>query len=147
MSISFSVVCICLFVVVCIIVILCRRCIFCYDCVYTCHFLYLFVFFLSRFFFFLMIRRPPRSTRTDTLFPYTTLFRSSQGPGSRPAVVTDPIQPVGAQRGDWPVVDQARRNQRNDGPGRYRRRVGTRRAGGRRAVERRIACEIGRAHV
>src|SRR3546814_5020027 len=25
-----------------------------------------------------MIRRPPRSTRTDTLFPYTTLFRSSQ---------------------------------------------------------------------
>src|SRR3546814_18116365 len=28
------------------------------------------------FVFFLMIRRPPRSTRTDTLFPYTTLFRS-----------------------------------------------------------------------
>src|SRR3546814_15063122 len=27
-------------------------------------------------FFFLMIRRPPRATRTDTLFPYTTLFRS-----------------------------------------------------------------------
>src|SRR3546814_10138477 len=27
-------------------------------------------------FFFLMVRRPPRSTRTDTLFPYTTLFRS-----------------------------------------------------------------------
>src|SRR3546814_19647355 len=30
-------------------------------------------------FFFLMIRRPPRSTRTDTLFPYTTLFRSIGG--------------------------------------------------------------------
>src|SRR3546814_9738995 len=30
------------------------------------------------FFFFLKIRRPPRSTRTDTLFPYTTLFRSQQ---------------------------------------------------------------------
>src|SRR3546814_1005894 len=30
----------------------------------------------SLVFFFLMIRRPPRSTRTDTLFPYTTLFRS-----------------------------------------------------------------------
>src|SRR3546814_14435902 len=29
-------------------------------------------------FFFLMIRRPPRSTRTDTLFPYTTLFRSGR---------------------------------------------------------------------
>src|SRR3546814_19587788 len=32
------------------------------------------------FFFFLMIRRPPRSTRTDTLFPYTTLFRSHDLP-------------------------------------------------------------------
>src|SRR3546814_12737271 len=31
--------------------------------------------------FFLMIRRPPRSTRTDTLFPYTTLFRSYTHPG------------------------------------------------------------------
>src|SRR3546814_11206787 len=31
------------------------------------------------FCFFLMIRRPPRSTRTDTLFPYTTLFRSLIG--------------------------------------------------------------------
>src|SRR3546814_7409918 len=29
-----------------------------------------------------MIRRPPRSTRTDTLFPYTTLFRSSSAPSS-----------------------------------------------------------------
>src|SRR3546814_16173984 len=33
--------------------------------------------------FFLMIRRPPSSTRTDTLFPYTTLFRSLPKP-SRP---------------------------------------------------------------
>src|SRR3546814_1150980 len=33
------------------------------------------------FFFFLMIRRPPRSTRTDTLFPYTTLFRSRRRAG------------------------------------------------------------------
>src|SRR5881296_2904826 len=32
--------------------------------------------FISRFFFFLLIRRPPRSTRCCTLFPYTTLFRS-----------------------------------------------------------------------
>src|SRR3546814_6053942 len=32
---------------------------------------------VSFVFFFLMIRRPPRSTRTDTLFPYTTLFRSA----------------------------------------------------------------------
>src|SRR3546814_12584617 len=34
---------------------------------------------LLLYFFFLMIRRPPRSTRTDTLFPYTTLFRSLPG--------------------------------------------------------------------
>src|SRR3546814_21162180 len=33
---------------------------------------------LLLFFFFLIIRRPPRSTRTDTLFPYTTLFRSGR---------------------------------------------------------------------
>src|SRR3546814_4099108 len=33
-----------------------------------------FIFFVC---FFLRIRRPPRSTRTDTLFPYTTLFRSA----------------------------------------------------------------------
>src|SRR3546814_14574991 len=32
---------------------------------------------VTHVFFFLMIRRPPRSTRTDTLFPYTTLFRSA----------------------------------------------------------------------
>src|SRR3546814_4064918 len=43
-------------------------------------------------FFFLVIRRPPRSTRTDTLFPYTTLFRSRRPahspwppPGCRPS--------------------------------------------------------------
>src|SRR3546814_15580525 len=34
------------------------------------------LFVLILFLFFVMIRRPPRSTRTDTLFPYTTLFRS-----------------------------------------------------------------------
>src|SRR3546814_16715219 len=32
-----------------------------------------------------MIRRPPRSTRTDTLFPYTTLFRSAGGQHAAPA--------------------------------------------------------------
>src|SRR3546814_1387218 len=33
-----------------------------------------------------MIRRPPRSTRTDTLFPYTTLFRSDGGPERAPLI-------------------------------------------------------------
>src|SRR3546814_16378977 len=36
------------------------------------------LFLVSFFFFFVMIRRPPRSTRTDTLFPDTTLFRSDR---------------------------------------------------------------------
>src|SRR3546814_15757068 len=38
-------------------------------------------------FFFLMIRRPPRSTRTDTLFPYTTLFRSILAALRRPGIL------------------------------------------------------------
>src|SRR3546814_14392514 len=37
--------------------------------------------------FCLMIRRPPRSTRTDTLFPYTTLFRSLGEPAAIPGPV------------------------------------------------------------
>src|SRR3546814_11628238 len=37
------------------------------------------------FLFFLRIRRPPRSTRTDTLFPYTTLFRSIRFPLPHPS--------------------------------------------------------------
>src|SRR3546814_12647565 len=45
------------------------------SCIYSFTVNYVFVIV-----FFLMIRRPPRSTRTDTLFPYTTLFRSAVGP-------------------------------------------------------------------
>src|SRR3546814_2394998 len=37
--------------------------------------------------FFVMIRRPPRSTRTDTLFPYTTLFRSHRRPDQGPGLL------------------------------------------------------------
>src|SRR3546814_2149590 len=53
---------------------------------YICYYFWIsMVLFLSvllfSLFFFLMIRRPPRSTRTDTLFPYTTLFRSYYGLG------------------------------------------------------------------
>src|SRR3546814_11779357 len=40
--------------------------------------------YVSLILFFLMIRRPPRSTRTDTLFPYTTLFRSRRRAGPLP---------------------------------------------------------------
>src|SRR3546814_7630501 len=40
--------------------------------------LHAFLLYAYVLFFFVMIRRPPRSTRTDPLFPYTTLFRSRQ---------------------------------------------------------------------
>src|SRR3546814_11315527 len=49
---------------------------------------------LSVVVFFLMIRRPPRSTRTDTLFPYTTLFRSGRRAGM------DMERPVATRNGD-----------------------------------------------
>src|SRR3546814_12314571 len=45
-------------------------------CFLLCLCVLILVLIYLRFLFFLMIRRPPRSTRTDTLFPYTTLFRS-----------------------------------------------------------------------
>src|SRR3546814_6516714 len=47
-----------------------------------------------------MIRRPPRSTRTDTLFPYTTLFRSTIGNAGRVAVewVAGQVMPIAINR-------------------------------------------------
>src|SRR3546814_15478892 len=48
-------------------------------------------------FVFLMIRRPPRSTRTDTLFPYTTLFRSCR-PAAAAASTT---AGCGGYRSSW----------------------------------------------
>src|SRR3546814_10370665 len=47
----------------------------CHSCMY--------ITFMCFMLFFLMIRRPPRSTRTDTLFPYTTLFRSEKATEGR----------------------------------------------------------------
>src|SRR3546814_2770502 len=53
---------------------------------------------LFAFVFFLRIRRPPRSTRTDTLFPYTTLFRSwcRAAPARRPSSTASPSGPAPA---------------------------------------------------
>src|SRR3546814_1885276 len=82
---------------------------------------------LRCFFFFLMIRRPPRSTRTDTLFPYPTLFRSL------------PVRAVAGDHGfdrsgegalGSPVRGHAR-------PGRSRCELGSARAVGRTAEARR----------
>src|SRR3546814_1863803 len=46
-----------------------------------------------------MIRRPPRSTRTDTLFPYTTLFRSSAAAGAGAGTARQRLQWPGTGRG------------------------------------------------
>src|SRR3546814_16984114 len=64
--------------------------------------------------FFLMIRRPPRSTRTDTLLPYTTLFRSIgkakhrsvvAGGGNQPGIEAVPVfHPVGYGAGRGRIV-------------------------------------------
>src|SRR3546814_12492732 len=62
---------------------------------------------LLRLLFFLMIRRPPRSTRTDTLFPYTTLFRSAAIDGDDEGGVGQAVEADGAgQADDMAAIDQ-----------------------------------------
>src|SRR3546814_15633465 len=95
------------------------------------------------YFFFLMIRPPPRSTRTDTLFPYTTLFRSRQ------LVVRRRLEQQLRQSESILVLHELRRleqwrqlreRQRGERPGRDRRR--------RRESELpERPRQIGRAHV
>src|SRR3546814_3140329 len=78
------------------------------------------LFILYILFFFLMIRRPPGSTRTDTLFPYTTLFRSrlaETGPflrGIRRAVAGVAAPPVFEEAIDRPLGGDHAPNRRLD---------------------------------
>src|SRR3546814_9961042 len=62
-----------------------------------------------------MIRRPPRSTRTDTLFPYTTLFLSQSG-----GVLRHEVRQVVEQRLARDVAIRVERVGHDDGPGRLR---------------------------
>src|SRR3546814_3703341 len=77
----------------------------------------------SIFFFVLMLRRPPRSTRTDTLFPYTTLFRSALGGlvfgeiGEHP-LGQGRVAPQHLPGGEDAVAAEGRREPRNAGIGR-----------------------------
>src|SRR3546814_16397070 len=58
-----------------------------------------------------MIRRPPRSTRTDTLFPYTTLFRSAvERRPPRPVARVD----IAVRRGHVQRIDRPQRQRRLD---------------------------------
>src|SRR3546814_15702964 len=55
--------------------------------------------------FFLIIRRPPRFTRTDTLFPYTTLFRSRPASPAVVQVVTETAREIAKAHGLFFIVD------------------------------------------
>src|SRR3546814_286300 len=52
-----------------------------------------------------MIRRPPRSTRTDTLFPYTTLFRSVQKGSCERIYDVVRLTVLSATTGEYPTID------------------------------------------
>src|SRR3546814_19874528 len=76
----------------------------------------MYISYLS-FVFFLMIRRPPRSTRTDTLFPYTTLFRSHRDDGDA-RILEQPRHGVDGGLGgdrDELVADERRDREGGDG--------------------------------
>src|SRR3546814_2936099 len=64
-----------------------------------------------------MIRRPPRSTRTDTLFPYTTLFRSPTGPARLPKNLWHYTchYIAGRASGSVSTIDRARRLGQREG--------------------------------
>src|SRR3546814_20715172 len=94
-------------------------------------------------FFFLSIRRPPRSTRTDTLFPYTTLFRSNvtnsgtlQSGGALSASISEQLNNTGKllATGDLSILaaDSARTLQIGNGGSAYLQ------SGGLRSEERRV---------
>src|SRR3546814_11371984 len=94
----------------------------------------------SSVFFFLMILRPPRSTRPDTLVPYTTLFRSGQAARDlcpRRLRLGDGGARARDRRGKLAAQDEAR--------GRLRNRKERERPPDR--ARRPRQAEIGRAHV
>src|SRR3546814_5934706 len=69
----------------------------------------MYIIIVTTFFvFFLMIRRPPRSTRTDTLFPYTTLFRSALDIAAQPIEI---VRRLGGQHAAHPPDRRGRRRQ------------------------------------
>src|SRR3546814_13025264 len=97
-----------------------------------------------------MIRRPPSSTRTDPLFPYTTFFRSQRRGGGQPPPVAQPRR--GPRAGGGGVVPHASQNTRllrdlaRRGAGRRQRR-GRRNDLWQRLPAAQVQDQIGRAHV
>src|SRR3546814_3137933 len=76
-----------------------------------------------------MIRRPPRSTRTDTLFPYTTLFRSLLDEADPGQIFADLAFPAEARARGRPHVEMAREGRASVVFGHRRQRVGVGRVG------------------
>src|SRR3546814_8975375 len=106
-----------------------------------------------------MIRRPPRSTRTDTLFPYTSLFRSDRPPRALNKCASRSVEEIAFDPGGWefPVDDLSRRQRSSHDsrnvaahPAIYSRAIREPCDGGsdprRRALFHPVR-EIGRAHV
>src|SRR3546814_18902866 len=90
---------------------------------------------------FLMIRRPPRSTRTDTLFPYTTLFRSLEDRRAAILASIDEQGKLGDElRADIEAADSKSRREDLYLPYKPKRRT-------RAQIAREAGWEIGRAHV
>src|SRR3546814_19304266 len=113
---------------------------------YICYLVY------SLAFFFLMRRRPPRSTRTDTLFPYTTLCRSLCRPGIAQAPdLRDGCRSLCRRRRPRELPIRRWRDQRrtrSEGP--FRGPARQDRLGGRQDRNRPVEAalrKIGRAHV
>src|SRR3546814_13484067 len=90
---------------------------------------------------FLMIRRPPRSTRNDTLFPYTTLFRSSRKRRGPPQLLRIPANAGTGRRGG------GRSPARRPEPVGHSPGAGTHARCDEPAVAPRGCRQIGRAHV
>src|SRR3546814_8723745 len=108
--------------------------------------------------FFLMLRRPPRSTRTDTLFPYTTLFRSPlirRLLGEQIEYRVRHDRDLGPVRADPQQLEQVIMNlavnardaimSSGDGTGRFT--LSTHRLPARDVARMRSSIQIGRAHV
>src|SRR3546814_14205661 len=81
-----------------------------------------------------MIRRPPRATRTDTLFPYTTLFRSHEPADLAPVVVDGHFLVRIGDPAFIPFADGRRRFE----AGPVRQNVGRRRLAEHKAFEQRV---------
>src|SRR3546814_18426049 len=77
--------------------------------------------FVAHFVLFLMIGRPPRATRTDTLFPYTTLFRSQRDERRRP-ILTAPGDVGGEGIVGGHEIDKAAAGRDDADPARAQRR-------------------------